>query len=91
MQPKERIGLYPGTLDPITNGHIDIIRRASKIVDRLFIGVAINAGKGPLFSLQERSAMVQAEIDQIMASNKNAGIHNVIEVAPLETLLMHFA
>ena len=91
MQHKQRIGLYPGTFDPITNGHIDIIRRGSKIVDHLFIGVAINAGKGPLFSLQERSAMVQHEIDQIMAENKKNDIHSVIEVAPFETLLMHFA
>ena len=56
-----RIGLYPGTFDPITLGHIDIIRRACTLVDRLVIGVAINRDKGPLFSLEERLAMVQAE------------------------------
>ena len=49
-----RIGIYPGTFDPITNGHIDIIRRASKTVDHLIVAVARNAGKGPLFSLDER-------------------------------------
>jgi pantetheine-phosphate adenylyltransferase len=56
-----RIGLYPGTFDPITLGHIDIIRRASALVDRLVIGVAINRDKGPLFTLEERVAMIEAE------------------------------
>lgn len=56
-----RTGLYPGTFDPITNGHIDIIKRACTLVDRLVIGVAINRDKGPLFSLEERVAMVEAE------------------------------
>ena len=56
-----RIGLYPGTFDPITLGHIDIIRRASPMVDRLVIGVAINRDKGPLFDLEERVAMIEAE------------------------------
>lgn len=56
-----RIGLYPGTFDPVTHGHIDIIRRACSLVDRLVIGVAINRDKGPLFSLEERVAMVRSE------------------------------
>ncbi len=56
-----RTGLYPGTFDPITLGHIDIIRRACTLVDKLVIGVAINRDKGPLFSLEERVAMVEAE------------------------------
>ena len=56
-----RVGLYPGTFDPVTHGHIDIIRRASSLVDRLVIGVAINRDKGPLFSLEERVAMIEAE------------------------------
>ena len=56
-----RIGLYPGTFDPITLGHIDIIRRAAALVDRLVIGVAINRDKGPLFDLEERVAMIEAE------------------------------
>jgi len=56
-----RIGLYPGTFDPITLGHMDIIRRATPLVDRLVIGVAINRDKGPLFSLEERVAMIESE------------------------------
>lgn len=62
-----RIGLYPGTFDPITLGHTDIIRRACALVDRLVIGVAINTGKGPLFSLEERVAMVEAECAKLSA------------------------
>ena len=57
----KRIGLYPGTFDPIHNGHLDLIRRALKLVDRLVIGVAINTGKGPLFTLEERVAILEAE------------------------------
>ena len=56
-----RIGLYPGTFDPIHNGHLDLIRRALKLVDRLVIGVAINSGKGPMFSLEERVEILKAE------------------------------
>lgn len=56
-----RIGLYPGTFDPVTLGHMDIIRRASPMVDRLVIGVAINRDKGPLFALEERVAMIEEE------------------------------
>jgi len=56
-----RIGLYPGTFDPITLGHIDIIRRGAMLVDRLVIGVAINRDKDPMFSLEERVAMIEAE------------------------------
>ncbi len=56
-----RIGLYPGTFDPVTLGHLDIIKRAAMLVDRLVIGVAINRDKAPLFSLEERVAMVEAE------------------------------
>ena len=56
-----RTGLYPGTFDPITLGHVDIIRRAATLVDRLVIGVAINGDKGPLFTLEERVAMVESE------------------------------
>ena len=56
-----RIGLYPGTFDPVTRGHLDIIERAALLVDRLVIGVAINRDKGPLFSLEERVAMIESE------------------------------
>src|SRR5580692_11709365 len=56
-----RIGLYPGTFDPIHNGHLDLIRRALKLVDRLVIGVAINSGKGPMFSLEERVEILRTQ------------------------------
>ncbi len=62
-----RIGLYPGTFDPVTLGHLDIIQRASSLVDKLVIGVAINRDKGPLFNLEERVAMIEAECDAISA------------------------
>jgi len=58
----ERVGVYPGTFDPITNGHQDIIERASRMVDRLIVAVAANAGKGPLFSHDERIALVREDI-----------------------------
>lgn len=80
----KRIGLYPGTFDPITNGHLDIIGRAVKLVDKLIIGVAINEGKGPLFSLEERTEMVLAEARKLAR-----GIE--IEARPFDNLLMHFA
>ena len=57
-----RIGLYPGTFDPLTLGHVDIIRRASSLVDKLIIGVAINNAKSPMFSLEERVQMINEEI-----------------------------
>lgn len=82
-----RIGMYPGTFDPITLGHIDIVRRATKLVDRLVIGVAINRDKGPLFSLEERVAMLEEELDSI----RNGAGKPLIEVRPFENLLMHFA
>ena len=77
-----RIGLYPGTFDPITLGHIDIIQRALLLVDRLVIGVAINRDKGPLFTLEERVAMVEAECAPITAR-----IGGEIVVHPFENLL----
>ena len=81
-----RIGLYPGTFDPITLGHTDIIQRAMALVDRLVIGVAINRDKGPLFPLEERVAMVQAECAAITA--KTGG---EIVVHPFENLLIDCA
>ena len=79
-----RIGLYPGTFDPITNGHLDVIARATKLVDRLVVGVAINSGKGPMFTLEERVAMVTAETAHLQGQAE-------IMVEPFESLLMHFA
>lgn len=57
----QRVALYPGSFDPITNGHTDIIGRAVKLVDKLVIGVAVNSGKDPLFSLEERVAVIEEE------------------------------
>lgn len=82
----KRIGLYPGTFDPVTLGHVDIVERAVKLVDELVIGVAVNRDKGPLFSLEERVAMLSAETASIA---KKSGA--VIRVTPFESLLMHFA
>lgn len=81
-----RIGLYPGTFDPITLGHVDIIQRAMALVDRLVIGVAINRDKSPLFTLEERVAMVEAECAAIIA--KTGG---EIVVHPFENLLIDCA
>ena len=84
--PPMRIGLYPGTFDPITLGHIDIIRRACSLVDRLVIGIAINRDKGPLFSLEERLEMVQAECAKL--SDKTG---TEIVAHPFENLLIDCA
>ncbi|MFA4994630.1 MAG: pantetheine-phosphate adenylyltransferase [Bdellovibrionales bacterium] len=81
---KERIGLYPGTFDPITRGHIEIIQRAARIVDYLVIGVAKNSGKGPLFDTATRVKMVKREVARL----KNSG--NIVAM-PFDSLLMHFA
>lgn len=81
-----RIGLYPGTFDPVTLGHIDIIERGLALVDRLVIGVAINRDKGPLFSLDERVAMLQAECAKI---TERCG--GEIVVHPFENLLINCA
>ena len=81
-----RIGLYPGTFDPITLGHVDIITRAMALVDRLVIGVAINRDKGPLFSLEERVAMVRDECRAI--TDRTGG---EILVHPFENLLIDCA
>ena len=77
-----RIGLYPGTFDPVTNGHMDIIGRAVKLVDRLVIGVARNDEKGPLFTTDERVVMLRAEL---------AHLGDKVEVQAFDSLLMHFA
>ena len=81
-----RTALYPGTFDPVTNGHLDVITRAARLVDRLVIGVAANIGKGPLFELADRVALVEAESGGIAA---RTGC--VIEVVPFAGLLVAFA
>jgi len=81
----KRIGVYPGTFDPITKGHLHIINRASKLVDKLVIGVAENAGKSPLFSMDERLDMVRDDISTM--GNKSCEI----EVKSFNNLLIHFA
>lgn len=78
-----RIGFYPGTFDPVTLGHGDIIRRALKLVDRLVIGVAINRDKGPLFSLEERVELLSGEIERICPED----VERVV-VEPFEDLLV---
>ena len=77
-----RIGVYPGTFDPITLGHMDIIRRGAKLVDRLVIGVTTNPSKSPMFTVEERMAMVQREI---------AAIEGDVSVVSFDSLLMDFA
>ena len=81
-----RIGLYPGTFDPITVGHIDIIRRASALVDKLVIGVAINAEKSPMFSLDERVRMITEECKIIKSK-----FDIIVDVHPFQNLLIQCA
>jgi len=78
----ERIGVYPGTFDPITLGHLDIIRRATRLVDKLVIGVTTNPSKQPMFSVAERLEMVRRETAQCAGN---------IEVVEFDSLLMDFA
>lgn len=78
----KRTGIYPGTFDPITLGHMDIIRRGAKLVDRLVIGVSTNPSKSPMFTLEERMAMVRREVE---------GIAGEIDVVSFDSLLMDFA
>ena len=81
-----RIGIYPGTFDPVTNGHMDIIARATRVVDHLIVGVAVNAGKGPLFTLDERVGMVEHEISLLPG-----GAADRVKVQPFEGLLTNLA
>lgn len=81
-----RVGLYPGTFDPITNGHLDIIQRAMRLVDHLVVSVATNAGKGPLFSCDERVEMVKAELAVLKCPKGTT-----VEVRPFNSLLVNFA
>lgn len=85
-EPRQHIGVYPGTFDPVTNGHMDIIARAARIVHRLVVGVAQSAGKEPLFPLDERVALVQAELGPI---EERTGTR--IVVVPFTGLLIDFA
>lgn len=77
-----RIGVYPGTFDPITLGHMDIIRRGAKLVDQLVVGVATNPSKSPMFTLDERVAIVKREVESVPGD---------IHVVPFHSLLMDFA
>ena len=77
-----RIGVYPGTFDPITLGHMDIIRRGAKLVDRLVIGVTTNPSKSPMFTVEERMAMVEREV---------ADLEGDVRVVQFDALLMNFA
>ena len=77
-----RIGVYPGTFDPITLGHMDIIARAAKLVDRLVVGVTTNASKSPMFTVEERLAMVKRE---------TASLGSEISIVAFDSLLMDFA
>ena len=83
---RQLIGIYPGTFDPITNGHLDIISRAVKVVDKLVIGVAVNIGKEPLFALEERVAMCT---EQVRALNLDT-VRVPVEVVAFDNLLMDF-
>ena len=80
----ERIGLYPGTFDPITTGHQDIIRRALRVVDRLVVAVAVNAGKNPLFDVDERVALTAQDLEALGLRPPQ------LEVRSFDSLLMHF-
>ena len=82
---QKRTGIYPGTFDPITKGHLHIIQRASHLVDHLYVAIAENPGKGPLFSLKQRMAMVQEDIDNM---HEKGG---TIEVVTFNNLLVDFA
>ncbi len=83
MSP-QRIGVYPGSFDPVTNGHMDIISRAAKIFDKLIVAVALNVGKNPVFTLEERLAMVEGDVAGL-------SLNHIIEVTAFEGLLMDFA
>lgn len=81
----ERTGLYPGTFDPVTNGHMDIIARATRVLDHLIVAVADNDGKGPLFPIDQRVEMLQDEIAAVKFGNGTR-----IEVRPFTILLVDF-
>lgn len=82
-----RAGVYPGSFDPVTNGHIDVISRARTLVDRLIVGVAVNTGKNPLFGYDERVDMLERELSDL----KDASGLASIDVRPIDGLLVAFA
>jgi len=86
-KPRPRIAIYPGTFDPITNGHMDIIRRATRVADHLIIAVARNAGKNPLLRVEERLELVRAEIADLDRPAEGRRV----EARTFDNLLMHFA
>jgi pantetheine-phosphate adenylyltransferase len=82
----ERVGVYPGTFDPVTSGHMEVVRRSLRLVDKLVIGPATNIGKGPLFSLQERIDIIKDDIADFSEIDKAR-----IQISPFDGLLIHFA
>jgi pantetheine-phosphate adenylyltransferase len=82
----ERVGLYPGTFDPITSGHLEVVRRSLRLVDRLVIGPATNIGKGPLFSLEERIDIIREDIEDFPKEDFAR-----ISIVPFDGLTVHFA
>ncbi len=84
-----RAGVYPGTFDPIHNGHLDVIRRATRVVDRLVLAVAVNIGKDPLFAVEQRVRMVEDEAQALMDGNRVNGCK--LEVHAFDSLLVEFA
>jgi pantetheine-phosphate adenylyltransferase len=82
----ERTGVYPGTFDPVTSGHMEVVRRSLRLVDKLVIGPAINISKGPMFSLEERMEIIKDDIADFPQADRDR-----IEVVPFEGLLIHFA
>src|SRR6266550_2230037 len=82
----ERTGVYPGTFDPVTSGHMEVVRRSLRLVDKLVIGPATNIGKGPLFSLPERIDIIKEDIADFAPADKNR-----IQIVPFDGLLIHFA
>jgi pantetheine-phosphate adenylyltransferase len=82
----ERVGVYPGTFDPVTSGHMEVVRRSLRLVDKLVIGPSTNISKGPLFSLQERIDIIKDDIADFSETDKGR-----IQIVPFDGLLIHFA